>query len=108
MDIVEFWEPFVAAKQGDLRQLAAHIKAGGDLDPLVREWLADYLIAPPKAPRRTYAQKKMEYDLVRKILWARIANGGSDYAALKSFLEHNPDMELETMKTYLKKWKKGI
>lgn len=107
MEVDEMWQPFIDAKRGDMRGLADHIESGGDLSPIIRAWLADNLRSGfPKPSRRTASQVKLEESYVRQVIILMLTCEVSEYRAMQIVLDRYPKLPLETLKGYLRNYKK--
>jgi hypothetical protein len=98
-------EPYLEAESGDWRRFADMIERGEPLPEHARKMIADHLRGnspPPK--RRKRAQERIEADVCYRVF--QCMDGGlSKYAAINEVSEVLK-MEPETVKTYLKNWKR--
>jgi|GEM_PF-4690591 len=105
------------AQIGHLTPLANHIENGGNIDSEMRKFLSAYLRGEVKWKRgtkRTVAQRNREAKCqmlvngIRKMESIYLERTVSEYEAMKKYIEwYEPQMDPETLKTYMKKgWKK--
>lgn len=100
-----------AKHRGVTEPLAAYIEQGGEVGLETRRWLAAYLRgSAPKGPRgnkRTPAQVKADATTLREILEIQSSSGASFEAAKRIYLDRHLDMNPETLKSCLKRARRG-
>ena len=95
------------AESGNMEPLARHIEAGGHLCPGLRKILAAQLRGEMKYRRRSWAQQRLEDRIVLAVYGIRLMERErigkcSEYRAAQIYLDRHPDMNPETLKTYLR------
>ena len=98
-------EPFLDALSGDWRRIADMIESGEPLSQPIRKMIAEHLRGNSPPPvRRKRSQQRQEAAICYRV-FEHMENGLSKYAAINEVSE-TLKMEPETVKTYLKNWKR--
>lgn len=105
------------AMSGNVAPLAKHIEAGGHICPATRQFLASYLrgeVKHPRGNRRTYAKIVQDAQIAGQIMFLRRVLGrsrgerlllASEEKAKNAFIDLNPEMNSDTLKTILRRAK---
>lgn len=108
---------FGRAIDGDLEPLARHIEQGGDLDPVVRKWLAAHLrgeTARTPGLKRTTGQQVREAKVLAALFFLQEieeeARGkrGARARAIRALLDCSPSLTERTVKRYLANYSEAI
>lgn len=115
-DLIQFTkERFLivgALRDGDPKPLAGHLAAGGELHDDQREALIKYLRGEYRRKRgnpHTAAQHWKVLEIRQKVIALQshfallYGSRGSLRRALEAYLEHNPDIGEESLKSYVKR-----
>jgi hypothetical protein len=115
VQLVEMATWFLEALRGDPRGLAEQIERGLNISAPVRSLIVDYLrghIKKNKGNQRTVKQELMESIHYFNVKYLQMGVDLSDkyngkkmtrYRAIKIYLERNPDLNEDTLKTYLRR-----
>jgi hypothetical protein len=101
----------LAAEEGNSEPLAELIEREGCLaTPEAREYVAARLRGEKKkrGNKRTLGQIKMELNLLQEIRMIEKDLGCTEYKAIKVYLASHPDMNEDSLKTYLKRAKESL
>ncbi|AKM09319.1 hypothetical protein [Croceicoccus naphthovorans] len=96
------------AKLGETEHLARHIEAGGVIDDAIRIFLAAHLRGEIKrrpGNQRTASQIRREVNIAHEVYTVAKHFGVSRYRAAEAYLFLNPEINEETLKSYLKRHK---
>ena len=98
-------EPYLEAESGDWRRFDDMIERGEPLPDLARKMIAEHLRGNSPPPvRRKRSQQRQEAAICYRV-FEHMENGLSKYAAINEVSE-TLNMEPETVKTYLRNWKR--
>ncbi len=101
-------EPYLEAESGDWRRFADMIERGEPLPDLARKMIAEHLRGNSPPPvRRKRSQQRQEAAICYRV-FEHMENGLSKYAAIKAVENEDPALNEETIKNYLRNWKKGF
>lgn len=101
-------EPFLDALSGDWRRIADMIESGEPLSKPIRKMIAEHLRGNSPPPvRRKRSQQRQEAAICYRV-FEHMENGLSKYAAIKAVENEDPSLNEETIKNYLRNWKKGL
>ena len=105
MDIDEA-QVFYDIEERGIEALAEHIERGGIIGGHLRDFLAKYLrkqIKFKRGNKRTRAQAYREHTILEQVAYHYVfGKKKTIWAAMKSYLDHNPRESANAVKAYLK------
>jgi hypothetical protein len=97
------------AVSGDTRYLERHIESGGEIDQHIREYLVKHLrgeIIRGRGNQRTFTNENADHKLMWDISSKCRINGLKQNAAIREYLDENPNANEDTVKSALKRVRK--
>ena len=91
---------------GDPVSLFKALEDGNQLNAAEMQWLSKRVRCDDSVKRRKLDQRIKEYKYVVAV-WLYERQGMSQYQAKRRVLDDCPDLNEETLKTYLRNWKKS-
>lgn len=102
---------FNRAQAGEFEPFAKYIERGYALNGEMRLWLAAFLrgeLKWKKGNRRTMGQMSADIRVLKVIENLMSENGGKQRRAIDSYLDENPNVNIETLRKQLKRAKQYL
>ena len=95
------------AQRGDVAPLVEHLEQGGEVSPKLRAFFIAHLrgeIRRGRGGTPVKAQRDREAGIANAVWMAAYLGEKTLYAAQREYLDRNPDMNADTLKSICRRW----